>query len=424
MKVISTRNPTQAYSLSDAMQKGLADDGGLFVPEKLPTIDFSSFPIDATYCEFAALFLQAFFVDDVVLASKIPEICKRAFNFTIPLQKINDSTYCLELFHGPTNSFKDFGARFLAECLQVLNQTNKTTILVATSGDTGSAVASAFHGKENVNVIVLFPKGKISARQEKQITCWQDNITAVEVDGNFDDCQRLVKSAYAELENINLSTANSINIGRLLPQMIYYAYHARGFQLQHDAALNFIVPSGNLGNVTACFYAKALGFPIDNVILATNNNTALKDYLETDEFVPRSSVVTLANAMDVGNPSNLERLQYLFSDFETLQQNVKVIAVDDEQIKETIKHLYNAYGLVVCPHTATGFFAREQLIGGSWVIVSTADPAKFDTIVEPLVGQAIAVSAELQNLLDKPNNSLPMAADLNALKTIINQLSD
>lgn len=415
MKVSSTRDSSSTYTLSEAMEKGLADDGGLFIPVALPDVDLSIFSTDDNYASFAAKLLHYFFKEDK-LESHIEAIATKAFDFSLPLKQLDDNTYLLETFHGPTGSFKDFGARFLAECLQVIRKGKpKSTILVATSGDTGSAVAAAFHKKDFANIIVLYPKGKISETQEKQITCWGDNVLALAVNGSFDDCQALVKAAYKECKGLNLSTANSINLGRLLPQMIYYAYTAFHFHKQHHQQAGFIIPSGNLGNITAAYWAKEIGFPIREIAMATNENKVMTDYKQTGKFSPRKSLATHANAMDVGNPSNFERLKALFKTSDSFVTNLNVTSVSDKNIEATIKDIYKQYDEVICPHTATAFFMRKQLSDNPWIIVATAEPGKFEDIVEPCIEQKVSKSKQLLSLLDKESHVVEISADLESL---------
>lgn len=423
MKVVSTRSPDKPIDLSQAILNGLADDGGLYIPTEFPDVDLSQFSIFDSYTQFAKKLLAYFFHDDQ-LADKLAGMVDRAFDFAIPLTKLDDNTYMLELHHGPTCSFKDFGARFLAECLQQLNAgQSKTTILVATSGDTGSAVASAFHNKSCANVIVLFPKGKISKRQQQQIASFGDNVLPLAVKGTFDDCQRMVKQAQQDYKQFKISTANSINLGRLLPQMVYYAYTSWNFEKQHDKQPGFIVPSGNLGNVTACYWAQRLGFPIREIVIATNSNQVLHDYIRDGKLTPRKSIATHANAMDVGNPSNLERLQKLFKDHDDFKKHVTAFCVNDEDIEEAIIDAYDKHHELICPHTATAYYAREQLSDKDWIIVSTAEAAKFETIVEPLVKHKIPLSKRLLGLLEKESHVLEISADMSALIEIMETFS-
>jgi threonine synthase len=421
MNFISTRDKNIKVSLSEAIQTGLSPDGGLFVPEKFHKVDWENIDKNISYPEFATNMLKEFFKGDE-LEPHLLQICENAFTFDIPIKRLNDNTSVLELFHGPTLSFKDFGARFLANSLSFIKSDKPFTILVATSGDTGSAVASAFYGKQNIKVVVMFPKNKVSKRQEKQITCWGDNIHAVEVEGVFDDCQALVKKAFTMdwwSEKTKLNTSNSINVGRLLPQSTYYAYTSWQYFLQTGKKANYIVPSGNVGNITAAFWAKKLGFPIGEISMSLNSNDTINEYIKTADFTPKSSVETLANAMDVGHPSNFERLVNLFGSHENFVKNVKAFCVDDTEITNQIKKVHNDYGYTICPHTATTFYAREQLDQNKdYILVSTADPAKFESVIEPILNIEVPPTKALQELLDKNhkkvsiNNSMQELCDV------------
>jgi threonine synthase len=398
VKFISTRGQAPAVSVSQAMEAGLAPDGGLYVPESFPVFDFDRFQ---SYPELAYRVLAPFFEGDP-LAGKLEKICQHAFSFPIPLKDIDQTTSVLELFHGPTSAFKDVGARFLAECLVELGGPMRT-IIVATSGDTGGAVAAAFHGKPGVQVVILFPKDGVSERQKKQLTCWGDNIHSFAVQGDFDDCQKAVKQALSD-ENLraklNLSSANSISVGRLLPQATYYAMASLLHKNRHHSDPSFVIPSGNVGNAVAALWAKKMGFPIGKIVLATNANRVVPDYFHTKEWKPASSVATLANAMDVGNPSNMERVFNLEKMGFDLK-DVSSISVSDDQIRETIRAGEKRYGEIWCPHTATAVYARELLkdMAGEWIVVSTAHPAKFETIVEPLIGHKVEIPEALAKMM-------------------------
>ena len=415
MHYISTRNSTIKHALSTAILTGLAPDGGLYVPEYLPFIKYEKIDSSVPFAEFVAQILSLYFKNDK-LNSFLNLICEQALNFEVPLKPINQNTFLLELFHGPTLSFKDFGARFLAECLAQISNRRPLTIMVATSGDTGSAVASAFDGKDNIKVIILYPKGQVSKRQEHQMTCWGENILALAVEGDFDTCQKLVKTAFEDQwwkKNHQLTSSNSINIARLLPQISYYAYTSSQFFQSHGKKPGFIVPTGNLGNATAAYWAKMMGFPIRDIVLSTNANRTIVNYLETGNYQAQPSISTLANAMDVGNPSNFERLSYLFHNPELFKNNVKAISVSDQQITQTIKEVYSNNNLIICPHTATAYFARKQLSSDEpWIVVSTADPSKFDSIIEPIIGAPLTVNSQLQQLLDKPTQKLIVGPSL------------
>lgn len=367
MLCLSTRGQSPAIPLHQAIIEGIAPDGGLYLPEHIPQIDIAALLASETYQEAALQIMSPFFAGDF-LADKLSGMIERAFNFPAPLKALNTKKdFLLELFHGPTSAFKDVGARFLAECFAAVPVKNKTrTILVATSGDTGGAVAAAFHQHENVRVVVLFPDGRVSARQAHQLSCFGDNIHSYRVQGSFDDCQRLVKTSFADKdlsEQYALTSANSINLGRLLPQMSYYAWAAVQYAQLKDnkQPLNFIIPSGNLGNAFAAILAKAAGAPIGDIVLATNANTVLPDFFDSGEYTPRDSVSTLANAMDVGAPSNLERLLYLYPDNEIHQAVFKIESVSDDEIRRAIPVTLDRYDEIICPHTACGMVALERL---------------------------------------------------------------
>lgn len=415
MLFYSTRDKERkaGFTASDAILKGLAPDGGLFVPEVLPPL-LEGLSASLPYSEFAAKVLAPFFAGDV-LSPEIPQITADAFNFPIPMKELSDGNTILELFHGPTAAFKDFGARFLACSMErlLVRQHRRLTILVATSGDTGGAVAAAFFQRRNLSVKVLFPKGRVALRQKKQLTCWGENVESYEVAGSFDDCQRMVKSAFMDgALTKGLSSANSINLGRLLPQVVYYVYASIAYREMHGVDPVIIIPSGNVGNSTGAYWAKAMGAPIARIVLAVNENHTIPDYLDSGVYQPRASVETLANAMDVGAPSNMERLFSLFPDFATFKANVTAYSVSDEKIKETIKDEYVRNGYIVCPHTATGCFVRDHFLAGEKTIcVSTAHPAKFNTIVEPLIGTTVPVPEVLSALFDKESRYKDVGTD-------------
>jgi threonine synthase len=426
MRYLSTRG-SQGAGLVDAVMRGLAADGGLFVPDALPRFDPGSVRGD-TLAEIATEVLAPFFADSE-LESELGAICRDAFDFPLPLKPLaeNGELAVLELFHGPTAAFKDVGARFLAalmeRALRRSTDARPLTILVATSGDTGGAVAAAFHRRAGVRVGVLFPKGQVSPRQQHQLTCWGDNVRAFEVDGAFDACQALVKAAFTDpglQRRHRMSAANSINIGRLLPQVAYHAAASLWHWRQHGTPAGSLVPSGNLGNGMACVWARAMGLPVREVILAVNANRTIPDYLATGQWQPRPSVATLASAMDVGNPSNMERLRNLLPDFADLRTSIESYPVDDDAIRAQIAKDYERYGEVWCPHTATAFWVYDHLpparkAGRPWIVSATAHPAKFETIVEPVIGRKIEIPPALAALLDRPTTSTPLAPRLEEL---------
>ena len=417
MYYYSTRDKERAVKLSasQAILKGLAADGGLFVPSVLPALS-DKVSLSLSYADFAAEVLKPFFEGDE-LYDELADICRGAFSFPVVLNELKDVSV-LELFHGPTSAFKDFGARFLAFSMEKLlvRKGEKLCILVATSGDTGGAVASAFHKRQNLSVKVLFPKGRVAERQRRQLTCWDDNISSFEVRGSFDDCQRMVKSAFVDPSLSGLSSANSINLGRLLPQMVYYVYASMLYKERTGKEPVIIIPSGNVGNCTGAYWAKAIGAPIKRIVLAVNANTTIPEYLESGEYKPRDSVRTLANAMDVGAPSNMERLFSLFPSYEEMKANVSAWSVSDEEIKKTIVDEYKKEGYVLCPHTACAERVRlDHFDGEPVIIVSTAHPAKFDTVVEPLIGNTVPMPAALADLVNRPSTFTEIGTDYREL---------
>ncbi len=408
MKFISTRGNSPSLSASEAILKGLAPDGGLYVPEKFPEIEISD-SYKNNYSDFASEIIKPFFKNDP-LYDEISEICKKSFTFNVPLHWLNDKQAVLELFHGPTAAFKDFGARFLANVMERLQKgkDRELTILVATSGDTGSAVASAFHNKKGIQVKVLYPEGRVSKRQEKQLTCWDNNISSYCVKGNFDDCQKMVKTAFQseELANEwNLSSANSINLGRLLPQIVYFYYSSLLYKDQTGKMPLIIVPSGNVGNAVGAYWAKELGAPIEKIVLAVNANTTIPDFLETGVYESRPGIATIANAMDVGNPSNMERIRTLFPTFKQISDNLKAVSVSDKYIRESIRNTYNNFDYIMCPHTAAGEWLRQKDYSmENTIVVSTAHPAKFETVVEPEISRTIDIPDSLEEMMKKNSN--------------------
>lgn len=416
-------------SLSAAIAAGLAPDGGLYVPASMPAADAAA-PCDPNLLpSVARIALRGFFAGDA-LEPQLGAIADAALSIPAPITPVSasrDPLHVLELFHGPTAAFKDFGARFLAESLQRLRpeRTAPTTILVATSGDTGGAVAAAFHRRPWARVVVLFPKNLVSARQERQLTCWDDNVRALRVAGTFDDCQRMVKEAFLDpaLREHHFSSANSINIGRLLPQVVYYAAASLELHRRSGEKPSYIVPSGNLGNVCAALWARLLGFPIGRLVLAHNANRTVPDYLGSGDWRPRPSVATLASAMDVGNPSNMERLRSQFPSVEALRREISADWVDDAAIRARIKTDFREFGRTWCPHTATAAEVYRRLPTAErrrpWVLVATAHPAKFDDVVEPLIGETVTVPASLARLLSLPTRCTDVAPTLAALSTAL-----
>ncbi len=437
MKFVSTRGQSPAVGFGAALTQGLAPDGGLYMPEQWPTLPLSAFDGAGTLPEVASVFLRPFVAGDAI-AGEIDAITREAFNFPAPLVPVTSDgrLSVLELFHGPTAAFKDFGAQFLAACMQRLRvgATRPLNILVATSGDTGGAVAAAFHQRPGIVVSVLFPRGQVSPTQERQLTCWGGNVHSFRVNGSFDDCQRLVKEAFVDSRlkaRFELSSANSINLGRLLPQAVYYAAASLAMHRAHGAAPDFIIPSGNLGNSVACVWARKLGLPIGRIVLAHNANRTVPDFLAEGEWRPRPSVPTLASAMDVGTPSNMERLRALFPDLESLRGAVSAQSVSDADIQARIstdlRQYRGQYGKPWCPHTATAaeVYARMQpseRANARWIMVSTAHPAKFREIVEPLIGERIEIPESLAKLFARPVSATDLDPALTALTQALEKI--
>jgi threonine synthase len=427
----SSRGAAPAVSFGAAVLQGLAPDGGLYVPLDWPHLGPRDFEGVSELPAIAGRLLAPFMAGDP-LASALTDLAAEALNFPAPLAPLEPDgrLSALELFHGPTAAFKDFGARFLAACFARRREAERPlTILVATSGDTGGAVAAAFHRRPGVEVAVLFPKGLVSPTQERQLTCWGGNVRSLSVRGTFDDCQRLVKEAFRDealAARRRLSSANSINLGRLLPQMVYYAAASLAIWRAHGERASFIVPSGNLGNALACLWARRVGLPIGEVVLAHNANRTVPDFLASGEWRPRPSIATLASAMDVGNPSNMERLRALHPGIEELRAAVTACSVTDDEIRARIVAGYRRFGQIWCPHTATAAEAWERLPPearrhGRWVLVATAHPAKFREIVEPLIGRAVPVPEALAKLFARPAQCVEIDADLSALRALLEQ---
>jgi threonine synthase len=432
MRLQSTRDPSHTAGLGAAIARGLAPDGGLYVPATLPALDVATLGRQGDLPGLAAELIAPFAAGDAV-ADQLAGITRDAFNFPAPVIDIpaaDAPLAVLELFHGPTAAFKDFGARFLAATLERMPRTDprRLTILVATSGDTGGAVAAAFFDRPWVDVVVLYPRGLVSPRQEKQLACWGRNVRTLSVAGTFDDCQRMVKEAFVDpalARALLLSSANSINVGRLLPQMVYYAHASLELARRDGRAPNFIIPTGNLGNALACIWARECGLPIGEIVLASNANRTVPDFLLTGEWQPRPSVATLASAMDVGNPSNMERLRWLFPAVEQLRGKVSTVAVDDDAIRAAIRRDYRELGQTWCPHTATAAHAWRGLAPERrterWVLVATAHPAKFNDIVEPLIGAEVPVPPSLAALLQLPSVQTEVDSSLAALRTVLGE---
>jgi len=423
VKFVSTAGGASVGTISEAMLAGAAPDGGLFMPDALPRFRISDFDGLSAPADVAAKLLSPFFAGDP-LEGDLAEICEAAFGFPVPLREPVEGRpdmWVLELTHGPTAAFKDFGARFLAESLDRLGDPERPfLVLVATSGDTGGAVGQAFQNARTARAAILYPKGRVSPLQQRQLSCWGDKVATFEVEGDFDQCQALVKSAFRD-EALNaafrLTSANSINLGRLLPQMGYYASSSLEVFRKTGAYANYVIPSGNMGNGVACILARAMGLPIGEVVLAVNANRTLADFFETGKYAPRASVATVANAMDVGDPSNFARFAALDAE---AQGEVSAISIDDATIRARIKADAEQYDQVWCPHTAVAAEAFERLPaserGKPWVVVGTADPAKFAEIVEPEIGREVDLPASLAKVMSMDCRVRPLTPDLDALR--------
>lgn len=428
MKYRSTRGDPREASLSQAMRDGLAPDGGLYIPAELPRA--RALAGQTTLAGVAVPLLAPFFAGDP-LERQLAGIVADAFVFPTPLRAVEAHGVplsVLELFHGPTAAFKDLGARFLAACLARAAPTGgrPLTIIVATSGDTGGAVAAAFHRRPGFRVVLLYPAGRVAPLQERQLCCWDDNVTTCAVQGSFDDCQRLAKQAFADpalQAALAMSSANSINIGRLLPQIVSFAAASLQIEAAGGRKAGFIVPSGNLGHALACLWAREMGLPIGGIVLAHNANRTVPDYVESGQWRPRPSIATIANAMDVGDPSNMERILHLYHDHKTLTARLSATSIDDNAIRNRIRAEAQA-GWIPCPHTAVAAEAWHRMAEPErrrlhWIVVATAHPAKFPEVVEPLIGHALTPPTALAQLLGRPVRRTEIAASLDALRALL-----
>ncbi len=430
MKYYSTNKHAAEASLQEAVVMGLAPDKGLYMPEKINEMpqDFFDGIQDLSFQEIAYRVADAFFGEDIE-ADTLKKIVYDTLNFDAPVVHVEDNIYSLELFHGPTLAFKDVGARFMSRLLGYFidKQGQKDVkVLVATSGDTGSAVANGFLGVEGIHVYVLYPKGKVSAIQESQFTTLGQNITAIEVDGTFDDCQALVKMAFRDEElnkKRNLTSANSINVARFLPQSFYYFYAYAQLKKQGKANdVVFCVPSGNFGNITAGLIAKKMGLPIKHFIAANNRNDIFLQYLKTGEYNPRPSVQTIANAMDVGDPSNFARILDLYgSSYEKISGEITGFSYTDDQIEQIMRGTYNRTGYILDPHGACGFQAlRDGLDRGEvGVFLETAHPAKFVETVEAAICSKVDIPEKLQAFMKGKKKSVEMKNDFAEFKQVL-----
>ena len=438
MHYFSTKNRQQPYTFREAVLKGLPEDNGLFMPESIPQLSsaFSS-ALDQLSLDQIGFEVLRHFTGEDIPETYLEKLTEETFNFPIPLVAVEAGIRALELFHGPTLAFKDVGARCLARCISYFSkdQDRKTVVLVATSGDTGSAVAHGFYRVENTDVVILYPKGKVSALQESQFTTLGANIHAVEIDGTFDDCQRLVKKAFLDKDlgkDVRLTSANSINIARLLPQSVYYFWAYA--QLENkDLPVYISVPSGNFGNLTAGVLARKMGLPISRFIAATNINDTFPRYMHSGQYEARPSIATLSNAMDVGDPSNFARLVHFYGNAQVMEQDLSSYSFTDAETKTIVKEVYDGTGYLMDPHGAVGYLgltrelrsarhesnlrAREGLANG--IFLETAHPAKFRDSVEAIISETVSLPQALAESQHKEKKSIPLENDFEALKEVV-----
>ena len=431
MQYYSLNKTSTNVDFKTATINGQAPDKGLYFPQTIPVFTkrwINELP-NKTNEQIAYDVIQPY-IGNQIPEADLYQIVAETINFKMPLVKITEAIYSLEMYHGPTLAFKDIGARFMSRCLQyfVKDATKKITVLVATSGDTGGAVANGFYNVAGVEVVILYPSGKVSTVQEKQLTTLGNNITALEVNGTFDDCQQMVKQAFLDADinkHLFLTSANSINVARWLPQQFYYFFAYKQWKFQHDGDEPVIsVPSGNFGNICAGLLAKVSGLPIAHFIAACNQNDAVPNYLQTNIYTPKQAVHTISNAMDVGNPSNFVRVLQLFQQqYQTVKNNITGYKITDEQTKATLKNVYKQHQYLLDPHGAVAYNALEQYLlqynTQSGIIIETAHPVKFYDVVEPIINQTIALPKAISNIMHLPKKTTLIAANFNELKAFL-----
>jgi len=426
MKYYSTNKIAGSVDFKEATIRGQAPDKGLYFPEIIPFVDKDLISnIDSYTNEEIAFRIIAPYVGNGIPEDRLWNIVKETVNFEIPLVKVNDTISSLELFHGPTLAFKDVGARFMSRCLGyfVQGDSRKVTVLVATSGDTGGAVANGFYNVEGVEVVILYPSGKVSPVQEKQLTTPGKNIHALEVKGTFDDCQQMVKQAFADKEltdKLFLTSANSINVARWLPQQFYYFYAYKQWEEKNNPPV-ISVPSGNFGNICAGLLAMQSGLPVKHFIAACNVNDIVSEYLQTQELQPKQAVATLSNAMDVGNPSNFVRILEIFKhQFPLLKNMLSAYTITDAETVSTIREVYEKYNYILDPHGAVGFLSLHRYLfdhpGQTGLFLETAHPVKFPEAVESSIGKRIEMPVAVRSLMDKEKQSELIKADYQQFK--------
>ena len=431
MKFYSTENKSSLVFLKEAVLKGMPADNGLFMPQKIPVLPKGFFDSISKrgFQEISLQIAKAFFGEDLS-AEELEQIVTNAINFDAPLIHLHDNIYSLELYHGPTLAFKDFGARFMARMMAgfVKNEDRELSILVATSGDTGSAVANGFYDVPGIKVIILYPSGKISDIQEKQIATLDKNIISLEIDGVFDDCQKLVKQAFLDKElnsAMMLSSANSINIARLIPQSFYYFYAYAQLNASRTEKVVVSVPSGNFGNLTAGLIAKRMGLPVQQFIASTNVNDVVPEYLKTGLFSPRASIQTISNAMDVGYPSNFVRILDMYgSNYNKILQDVSGTAYTDEQTRQMIRDLAKENKYFLDPHGAVGYMGLKHYLAlhpdtAHGIFIETAHPAKFIDVVGPLIESNLEIPERLSRFLNMEKRSVKLKNDYEEFKNFL-----
>jgi threonine synthase len=428
MNYFSLNNNAPIATFETAVRKGLAPDKGLYFPERIEPLEASFLDSIENYSD-AEIAFQSIkqFICPEIPEYDLKQIISETLSFDFPVLEIEEGISTLELFHGPTMAFKDVGARFMARCLGYFNKDNndEVTVLVATSGDTGGAVASGFLGVKGVRVVILYPSGKVSHVQEKQLTTLGQNITALEVDGTFDDCQDIVKRAFLDddlTEKMALTSANSINIARWMPQMFYFLFAYKQLKSKNKPIV-FSVPSGNFGNICAGMLAQKLGFPFAHFIASNNANNVVERYFKTNTYSPLPSIQTISNAMDVGNPSNFVRIQKLHdNNFEALKNNLTAYSFSDEQTKEALSAIYKGSGYIADPHGAVGYLGcksyREKNPAAQTIFLETAHPTKFLDVVEAVIPEKIALPPQIQAVIEKEKSAI-FVEDYSQFKTFL-----
>ena len=425
IKYYSTNGKSEKVSFKEALLSGLAPDKGLYMPERFPLLNETVYKMK-NFSEMS-FEIAKIVIDGEISDNNLKNIIFDALNFKAPVKKLHDNIYILELFHGPTAAFKDFAARVMSRTMSYFlkEENKKTSIIVATSGDTGSAVAKGFYKIPNIDVVILYPKNKVSYLQEKQLTTLGENIIALEVRGTFDDCQHMAKDVFIDKElnfKMNLSSANSINIGRLFPQSFYYIWAYSQIVKNKKEKVIFCTPSGNFGNLTGGIIAKVMGLPVELFIAATNINDVVPEYLNTGIYKPRESIQTCSNAMDVGNPSNFARILDIYGTKEKMSRDIIGYRATDQETIDTIRYVYNKYNYILDPHTAVGykavmdFVSENKKINIPIILLSTAHPAKFNDIIKKAIGKVIPIPLVLKEALKKEKYSIEINNTSRALK--------